>query len=96
MSTRSAVAEAAGFNNIMSDKLKHHELDDFTPGQRAAVELADAMMTLPGAIGSELVAELRRQFSEEQILELTLDVMKWSHQKIKVALGIDEPLAPAR
>jgi hypothetical protein len=91
MSTRSAVAEAAGFNETMSERLQHHDLTDFSPGQRAALELADGMMALPGAIGSDLVFELRRHFTDEQILELTLDVMKWSHQKIKVALGIDEP-----
>ena len=50
------------------------------------------MMTQPAWIDDELVAELHRHFGREELLEMSLDVMKFSHQKIKVSLGLDEPM----
>ncbi len=52
------------------------------------------MMTQPGAIDASLRDELRRHFDNGQILELTLDVMKWNHQKPAVALGTDVEVRP--
>jgi len=40
--------------------------------------------------------ELRRHFTVEQIVELTLDVTAWNKQKVQVALGIDTPVDPSR
>ena len=51
-------------------------------------------MTLPGNIGPELRADLRVYFTTEQIVELALDVTKWSTQKIQVSLGLDAPVNP--
>ena len=51
-------------------------------------------MTQPGAISAELQASLRAHFTDEQILELTLDVMKWNYQKVSVALGVDSEVRP--
>lgn len=92
MSIRSAVAEQAGFDEDMAGEVARYELDRFSPRHKAALVLADAMMTLPNDIDSGFATRLRDLFSVEEILEITLDVMKWSHQKIKVSLGIDEPL----
>ena len=47
-------------------------------------------MTQPGAIDAGFAAELHAHFTDEQILELTLDVMKWNYQKVTVALGVDD------
>ena len=33
-------------------------------------------------------------FTEEQIAELCLQVMKWSQQKVLVALRMEDPVAP--
>ena len=63
--------------------------DDFEPHHRAALGLADALMTQPGQLPPELVADLHEHFSDEQLVELTLDVMKWNYQKVPVALGTD-------
>ncbi len=38
---------------------------------------------------AELWQQLRRSFSDAQIVELTLDVAAWNQQKILVALGVD-------
>lgn len=64
--------------------------------QRAALRLADAVMTQPGGIDDELVKELRHHFTEQQLLELTLDIMKWNYQKVSVALGVDVEVNPGQ
>ena len=56
--------------------------------------LADALMTQPSGLTDDQVAELRRHFTEAQLLELTLDVMKWNYQKVSVALGVDHEVRP--
>jgi hypothetical protein len=49
-------------------------------------------MTQPKAITQELLEELREFFSDDQLIELTLDVMKWNYQKVSVALGTDREI----
>jgi len=68
--------------------------DAFPPHHRAALALADALMTQPSALDDALVAELHRHFSDVQLVELTLDIMKWNAQKMPVALGTDVWLRP--
>jgi len=51
------------------------------------------MMTLPGDIEDELVTALHAHFDEDEIMELSLYVMKWNGQKIKVSLGIDSAVS---
>lgn len=78
----------------MAAKVNAHEQSDLGDAQRVALRLADALMTQPAAIEPALAAELRRHFSNEQILELTLDVIKWNYQKVAVALRIDAEVVP--
>jgi hypothetical protein len=56
--------------------------------------VADALMTQPGAITAGLAAQARRWFSRDELVELTLDVMKWNYQKVSVALGSDAEVKP--
>jgi len=42
------------------------------------------------------IAALRAHFDHDQLLELTLDVMKWNYQKVAVALGVDDEVRPGR
>ena len=51
-------------------------------------------MTLPGEISDEIRSDLLVHFTREQIIELTLDVMKWNYQKISVALRTDSEIRP--
>lgn len=64
--------------------------------QLAALELADALMIDPGGASPELRARLARHFTRGQIIELALDVMKWSYQKVPVALGTDDEIVPGQ
>jgi hypothetical protein len=65
-----------------------------SPRHRAALALADAELSQPGALAAELVAQLDSHFTYAEVIELTLDVMKWSYQKVPVALGVDREVKP--
>ena len=71
-----------------------HSRTELAPSQRAALDLADVLMTMPAAVPAELIERLHTYFSPEQLVELTLDVMKWNAQKVPVALGIDDWVRP--
>ena len=60
----------------------------------AAVGLAEAMMTRPADLDDDLLARLRAELSDAELVELTRDVMKWNAQKAPVALGIDVEVTP--
>lgn len=66
---------------------------DLAPAHKAALALADALMTQPGELPDALVIELKRHFTDAQLVEMTLDIMKWNGQKVPVALGTDAPFA---
>jgi AhpD family alkylhydroperoxidase len=57
----------------------------------AALRLTDAMIMAPGTIDEDLRAELHRHFSDEELTELTHDIVKWSFQKVRVALRLEAP-----
>ena len=75
-------------------QIADYHRSDLSDAHRAALALADALMTQPGSIDAPLRDELRRHFTDEQLLELTVDVMKWNYQKVSVALGIDDEVRP--
>ncbi len=62
------------------------------PRHEAATAFATGLMTQPNSITQELLEELREFFSDDQLIELTLDVMKWNYQKVSVALGTDREI----
>jgi len=78
----------------MAAKVNDYDRSDLGEAQQVALQLADALMTQPGQIDDTLATALRRHFSDEQIIELTLDVMKWNYQKVAVALRIDAEVVP--
>ena len=47
-----------------------NDLAPFTDVERLVIELADATADTPSNISDDLYARLRKQFSEEQLLEL--------------------------
>ena len=51
-------------------------------------------MTQPAQLTDEQIRELRAHFSERQLVELTLDVMKWNYQIVAVASGTDLEFRP--
>jgi len=50
--------------------IRDGRLDGFAPPEAALLRMADAMADTPSNVSDELYAELRRHFSEEQLIEL--------------------------
>ena len=50
--------------------IREGRLDGFEPAESALVRMADAMADTPSNVSDELYAELRRHFTEEQLIEL--------------------------
>jgi alkylhydroperoxidase family enzyme len=50
--------------------IREGKIEGFAPAEAALVRMADAMADTPANISDELYAELRRHFSEEQLMEL--------------------------
>jgi hypothetical protein len=96
MSLRLTVARQQGLDDTMGAKVDRYEASDLAECHKVALRLADALMTLPGSISAELREQAHRHFSPEQVLELTLDVMKWNSQKVSVALGTDHEVRPGQ
>jgi alkylhydroperoxidase family enzyme len=61
---------------------------------RLAVALADAVMTRPGDMDDATVAALRAHYSADELVELTLKVLKFNVQKVMVALGTHSWIGP--
>ena len=96
MSLRLAVAKEHGLDEAMAEQVDHYESTELADRHKVALRLADALMTLPGAISPTLRDQAHQHFSPEELLELTLDVMKWNYQKVSVALGTDDEVTPGQ
>ena len=94
---RSVVAKQHGLDEaLVAETHEHGASDVLTPAQKVALELADALMTQPGQVPADLRERLHSHFTRDQIIELTLDVMKWNYQKVAVALGTDVEVRPGQ
>jgi len=49
--------------------IREGHLEGFAPNDAALLRMADAMADTPSNVSEELYAELRRHFSEEQLIE---------------------------
>ncbi|MFK7888821.1 MAG: carboxymuconolactone decarboxylase family protein [Gammaproteobacteria bacterium] len=81
----------AGFDERMHKAIGNYANSDFSPRIKAALTLCDAMIIHPGTIDAAVKAQVREHFSDAQIAEICVDVMKWSQQKALVALRIEPP-----
>ena len=88
-SRRSVKAIDSAGGAAVLDTLDDQLLDD---RQRAAVRLADALVTQPRTIDDALVAEARAHFSDKELTEMILDVARNAANKIAVAFGADAPV----
>ena len=60
-------------NGLSDDEIaaiRDGKFDGFAPAEAALLRMADAMSETPSNVSDELYAELRRHFSEEQLIEL--------------------------
>ena len=93
-SLRTTTGRAAGVDETMTAKIDRYETSDLPERHKVALRFADAMMTQPKDISIELKQQLRQHFTDAELLELSLDVMKWNYQKVPVALRTDAEPAP--
>jgi hypothetical protein len=84
-----AVAKHEGLDEPTIAKVNNYESSDLSERHKVALRFADAIMTQPGQISDELRSQLFVHFTNEQIVEMTVDVMKWNYQKIPVSLHTD-------
>jgi hypothetical protein len=88
------VARQQGLDEPTIAKVERYESSDLIERYKVALRFADALMAQPGEISPELAAELRAEFTREQLIELSLDVMKWNYQKVSVAMRTDVEMKP--
>ena len=66
------------------------ESDLFSPAERAALALAEAMTITGRRVTDELFAEVRRHFSEPAVVELAaIAAFESFRSKLNVALGVE-------
>src|SRR5262249_4641675 len=67
---------------------------ELTEHQRAAVDVADALVTSPERIDAAFRERVRRELSDAQLVEVVLDTLAWSQQKVMVALDTHAAVDP--
>jgi alkylhydroperoxidase family enzyme len=90
-SRRSVAAIEQGADEAMFASVDDYAGSDLAPHAKAALALADAMIWAPEAIPDEVVAGVRAHLSDDQAIEVVLEVVRNSTNKIAVALGADVP-----
>lgn len=59
-----------GLNDDEVAAIREGRTDGFSPAEAALLRMADALAATPANVSDELFAELRKHFSEEQLIEL--------------------------
>ena len=67
---------------------RFRESDLFSPAEKAALELAEAMTATPAEVPEDLRAELRRHFREAQITELVANIA-WENHRARLNRALD-------
>jgi alkylhydroperoxidase family enzyme len=92
-SLRARTALSAGADEAAFDAIDFYERSDFSPRQKAALALTDAIVWQPGHIPDQAIADIRVHFTPAEAVELVLDVVRNAANKNAVALGADAPFS---
>ena len=99
MDINSAVGRKAGLSDQKLLALPGNDLSVFTDVERLLIELADALAEAPANVSDDLYARLRKEFSEEQLLELGAQIA-WENFRARLNrvfdVGSDELYQPAK
>lgn len=60
--------------------IREGRFEGFAPPESALLRMADAMADTPANVSDELYTELRRHFSEEQLIELAAAAARENHR----------------
>ena len=88
-SRRSRDAIEAGADDALFAAVDNHRTSGLPDQVKAALGLTDALILTPYDVPAEVVAAARSHLTDEQIVEVVLDVMRNAANKIAVALGAD-------
>ena len=86
---RLRTARDAGVDDDMTSQIDRYEQSSLDERIKVALRYTDAFNTRPGEVSQELARQLARHFSPEEIVTMSLDIMKYSTQKMHVTLGLD-------
>lgn len=91
-SLREGHALDAGGSESLYEQIEQYEsAADLTNAHKAALRYVDALIWSPAKIAPDVAAGVRKHFSADQAVELTLDVMRNACNKIAVSLAADAP-----
>lgn len=83
--------DAGGSEELYVQIAEFESAQGLSEAHKAALRYVDALIWSPSSIDQDVVDGVRRHFSEKQMLELTLDVMRNAANKIAVAMAADTP-----
>ncbi|MCV7224908.1 carboxymuconolactone decarboxylase family protein [Mycolicibacterium komossense] len=86
-----AALDAGGGESLYADIERFETSELLSERHKAALRYVDALIWSPARIGADIAAGVHAHFSDDEAIELTLDVMRNATNKIAVALGGDEP-----
>ncbi len=89
MSIRSRPALLAGADDATFAAVDDHVDSALSPLARAALAFTDGMVWVPGRLDPAVVADLAREATPAQQVEVVLDVTRNALNKVAVALGAD-------
>jgi alkylhydroperoxidase family enzyme len=81
----------AGVDESVYDQVDAYETSGLEEPHKVALRLTDALVWQPLAYPAGLVDAVRREWTEEETVELVLDVARNAANKIAVALAADAP-----
>ena len=77
----------------VAELVRNGDLESLPQRLRSAVKFADAHVTDPRHLLTDsLCQELKTVFTVNELLELTVDMTAWNHQKVTVSLKIEPPI----
>lgn len=90
-SLRSVINGERVIDESVAEQIHDYERSDIAERHKVALRLADAFMTVPGAIDETLRRQVHEHFSDDEVVEMLLDIVAWTQQKPQVALALDIP-----
>ncbi|HVY11440.1 MAG TPA: carboxymuconolactone decarboxylase family protein [Mycobacteriales bacterium] len=90
-SLRTRAAMQAGGDEALYDQVDRFADSDLEEHHKIALAITEAVIIRPDALEDAVIADARRLFSDAQLVELVLDVMRNSANKVAVAFGADAP-----
>ena len=92
MSRRSLESLEAGADAATYAAVDHYRSSDLDDRQKAALALTDALVWTPAHLRPQDIDAVRTHLTPREAVEVVLDVMRNSANKIAVALGADAPV----